>query len=198
MKTKIMKYKICYILILIVIMFFISGILANITDMLSVVNNLAVDTVDIELTQKMIRNNNLVDFENNDVVLPGQSISFIPNISNAGVDCYVRVKLETDVLSYDDFQSFNEKWKYNPLDDYFYYTEVLNEEKTIEVFQSFTIPDSWSNEMADESFIVNMTAEAIQSRNFYPNFDSNDPWNGEKAEKTVRARLDRKLVKLDV
>jgi hypothetical protein len=189
---KVMKYKTIYILIIVV--FCISGILASVTDITSVINNLSIDTVDIVLSEGMIKDNKKTKFVNGGVVVPGQNISLIPNISNVGVDCFVRIKLETDSLSYSDFEGFNKKWKFNPLDNYFYYTEVLNEEKSIEVFQSFTIPSSWNNEMADKKFNVDLIAEAIQSRNFYPNFNSEDPWNGQEAEKTVRTRLDRKLV----
>ncbi len=189
---KVMKYKTIYILIIVV--FCISGILASVTDIVSVINNLNVDTVDIVLNQEMIKDDKKIKFVNDDIVVPGQNISFIPNISNAGVDCYIRMKLETDALSLDDFQGFNEKWKYNPSDNYFYYTDVLEENSNTNLFQSFTIPESWSNEMADKKFNVNLIAEAIQSRNFHPNFNSEDPWNGQQAEKTVRTRLDRKLV----
>ncbi len=187
-----MKYKTIYILIIVV--FCVSGILASVTDIVSVINNLNIDTVDIVLNQEMIKDDKKTEFINDGIVVPGQTVSIIPNITNAGVDCYIRFKVETDVLTYDNFEGFDKKWKFNPLDNYFYYTEVLNEEKSIDVFQSFTIPSSWNNEMADEKFNVEMIAEAIQSRNFHPNFDSEDPWNGQQAEKTVRTRLDRKLV----
>lgn len=194
MKEVIKKYRIVYIVILIVFIFISSGILATIIDTFSIINNLNVDTVDIVLNQEMIKDDKKIKFVNDDIVVPGQNISFIPNISNAGVDCYIRMKLETDALSLDDFQGFNEKWKYNPSDNYFYYTDVLEENSNTNLFQSFTIPESWSNEMADKKFNVDLTAEAIQSKNFNPNFQSNDPWNGQQAEKTVRSRVDRKLV----
>ncbi len=192
---KVIKYKTIYILIIVV--FCVSGILASVTDITSVINNLNVDTVDIVLNQEMIKDDKKTEFINDGIVVPGQTVSLVPKISNVGVDCYIRMKLETDSLAYDDFQVFNEKWKYNPSDDYFYYTDVLEEDSYTNLFQSFIIPESWSNEMADKKFNVNLTAEAIQSRNFHPNFDSEDPWNGEKAEKTVRTRLDRKLVKVN-
>lgn len=160
------------------------------------INQAKADTVDIKLDEFSISDGKEVSYSNSDKInMPGDQISKIPRISNKASDCYIRVKYDffmdnpdlkgIDTTNLVDFST--ENW-IKCDDGYYYYTEIFNENANIDLFKGVTIPSSWGNEYAEQKFKINITAEAIQSKNFTPNFDSQNPWNGEKTELCVRTR----------
>lgn len=116
-------------------------------------------------------------------VLPMQNIDMIPRITNKGIDCYIRTKInlvrndEKTVLKPDDFKGMSNKWIYNEHDGYFYYTDVLNENEYADVFDSLTLPSSYSDRIENRELLINVVADAIQSKNFKPDFESNNPFS---------------------
>lgn len=171
-----------------------AGALAQYTAEKEVENNLKVDTVDIELEEfQLDENNSEVAFINPLQQIPGTTISKIPRIYNKGSECWIRVKLDFSIdetletVDIDDLNGFkSDNWVKGD-DGYYYLIQVLSEDTDINIFDSVTIPSEWGNEYKDKNIFVDITAEAIQTKNFTPDFSSGKPWGEEKAEECVRS-----------
>ncbi len=64
-------------------------------------------------------------------------------------------------------------------DGYYYYQEKLASSESAVFFNRVKIPESWDNDLADQKFHINVTAEAIQADNFTPHKTAEkiDGWN---------------------
>ena len=70
-----------------------AGIYARTTT--SVTNHFDTGIVDIDLNEYQLgEDQELEPWEDNPMLLPGSKISKIPEVTNAGNDCWVRIKLE--------------------------------------------------------------------------------------------------------
>lgn len=125
-------------------------------------------------------------FEN---VMPGDVLAKDPSVRlNAGSsDAYIRVKMDVvpaddAALTEDDMQELSEairtdalesgKWYYNTQEGYFYYKDIMTVESAPAVlFDTVTIPAAWGNNTADQSFTIEVKAEAVQADNFEPVYD---------------------------
>lgn len=115
-------------------------------------------------------------------VVPGEEISKDPTIQNTGNNaCYVRAKVEIsgdllDVKTEDEIRAcldIQDGWTYNAEDGYYYYSAVLDPNSdAIKLFTTVTLPKAWSNEVANKTFNIDVTAEAVQSQNF----DASSDW----------------------
>ena len=159
-------------------------------------NNLKIDTVDIELEEfQLDENGSEVEFVNPIQQIPGTTISKIPRIYNKGSECWLRVKLNFSIddvalepVDINDLNGFaSDNWV-KGIDGYYYLIQVLSENSDINLFDSVTIPSEWGNEYKDKNIFVDITAEAIQTKNFTPDFSSDKPWRNENAEECVRSR----------
>lgn len=173
-----------------------TGALAQYTAEKETVNNLKIDTVDIELQEfQLDENSSEIEFVNPTQQIPGATISKIPRVYNKGSDCWLRVKLDFSIddenletVNIDDLNGFVfDNWVKGD-DGYYYLIQVLSENDDINIFDSVTIPSEWGNEYKDKNIFVDVTAEAIQTKNFTPDFSSGKPWGVEKAEECVRSR----------
>ena len=118
-----------------------------------------------------------VILEDPTLVSPGESVSLIPKINNLGEKCYLRIKLSFKQGSSDytnKLPSLSTDWI--PNGEYFYYNKALDKEEVVTVFNSITIPDTITE--TSEDVIFRIDAEAIQEKNFEPDYDSTDPWLG--------------------
>jgi predicted ribosomally synthesized peptide with SipW-like signal peptide len=114
-------------------------------------------------------------------VLPGQTVPKNPTVTveEGSADCYVRVKVavvtaadskitaaqvEALTASLKDQILMNTKWSYNEADGYFYYADEMTAGGEAVIFQTVTIPASWDNATAEETFQITVDAEAIQSK----------------------------------
>lgn len=123
----------------------------------------------------------------NDVgeVLPGQEIPMLTEVENLGEDCFIRfqVRAKSDgqrEISTDCFGGISEDWVQKG--EYFYSTEILERGEKKELFTSFTLPETWEQKDR-ETIQVFVTADAVQSRNFTPDFDSEYPWGEVRIQK---------------
>nr|WP_317281980.1 hypothetical protein [uncultured Sellimonas sp.] len=113
-------------------------------------------------------------------ILPGKPINMNPQIQNLGEDCYVRVKIMTESekekeIPFHCFHGISENWVIKG--EYLYYTKVLEEDEKTDIFQTFVLPDDWNQDGIEHDIIqVKMLVDAIQSRNFTPDFEKEDPW----------------------
>ena len=144
---------------------------------LSVTNHIETGVVDIELNEyQKSDDGTLVPWENGIIVLPGTTVSKIPRISNEGYDCYVRAKLE---FSIDDLENsyydIGENW-IEAQDGYWYYTEVLESGEYTDLFQGIQIPTDFSQEYEEQELSLKIDVDAIQTKNFIPDYESDKPW----------------------
>lgn len=133
-------------------------------------------------------------------IVPNQIVPFESSVENKGKPAWIRVKLvypktyKTDDKSVvsenslavsenslekldDSLISFaDEKW--TKIGSYYYLTEYADTGDIIPFTKSITFPSDWDNNMIKATMDVEFTAEAIQEKNFKPDFDSNDPWHG--------------------
>ena len=175
-------YKICARnkrLLLIGIVFFIifsiSGIYALTED---VINNtestISTSYVDIKLEEYQ---NGEPYIKENEVVMPGETISLNSKINNLGIDCYVRAKISYTLngTEYNEFDYINGDYKnWNKKDKYYYYTQVLKQNEIINLFDTIQVPNEILNESSGDKIIVHIIVEAVQSKNFDGNWDEVD------------------------
>lgn len=187
--------NIIIICISLIIIICIAGIFAYFTDIVTVTNHAKMGIIDIELKEYTL-NDSGEKVQLNDIkyVLPGDTISRISEIScvDGSEDCYIRAKVEvkaknTNLMKDEnmiDLSNLNvdlKKWYYCSKDGYFYYKDILSDESENAIlFTEVSIPRKWDNEWSLEEFSIDVTAEAIQSKNFTPDFseDSEEPWPG--------------------
>ena len=105
----------------------------------------------------------------------GATFRYEPVIENRAMSCYVRFKLNLSnaLLSEDSFVGLTEDFVKRG--DYFYYTKPLDNKESITTFNSFRLPADIDNEDKEEIKIIK-TVDAIQSKNFTPDFNSENPW----------------------
>lgn len=195
MKKMCKKNNIIIVCISLLVIIGIAGILAYFTDVATVTNHAKMGIVDIELREYTIsESGEKVQWNNLKNVLPGDTISKIPEIScvKGSEDCYIRVKVEIKakdenlmqdekMITLSNLNIDSEKWYYCQKDGYFYYKDILSaESENAILFTEVSIPSEWDNVWSLEELSIDITAEAIQSKNFTPDFNENsaEPWQG--------------------
>jgi len=183
----------------------VGATLAYFTDNDSATNVVTMGHVDIELKEDAWK----YDKDGISGVTPGQVIPKDPTITLVGdsLDAYVRIKLEvTGFEGLNNAETYKEDvlkdlvlgegW--TKVGDYFYYgpkltgddplTEDVAENATTALFESVTIPYEWTNDVANATFNILVSAEAIQADNLEDGFRNADgSWNiaDEDVEKVI-------------
>ena len=122
------------------------------------------------------------------MILPNSTVDITSGVYNKAKSAWIRAKIDYpfvggenatddmdlpgDVLV--DFAEGN--WK--KIGEWYYYTEPVDSETEIPFTKSITFPADWDNKYVDSNFDMNFTAQAVQSKNFTPDFNSEDPWHG--------------------
>mgnify|MGYP001622856365 CR=1 FL=1 len=143
----------------------------------SVVNNFNTGIVDIDLQQYEIVNGEEVESSGVTEVMPGRQVSRIARITNEAYDCYVRAKVafSKEDLSEEDLYGISDDWVRKD-DGYYYYTKVLKTDESTDLFEGVSIPTDFSQELEEQRLNLDVNVDAIQSRNFNPNFNNGNPW----------------------
>lgn len=143
----------------------------------SVVNNFNTGIVDIDLQQYEIVDGEEVESSGVTEVMPGRQVSRIARITNEAYDCYVRAKVafSKEDLSEEDLYGISEDWVRKD-DGYYYYTKVLKTDESTDLFEGVSIPTDFSQELEEQRLNLDVNVDAIQSRNFNPNFNNGNPW----------------------
>ena len=192
MKIKLLLLSLCAIICISAV----TGAIAQYTAEKEVVNTAKTDTVDIELEEYQLDDNSsLVDFVDPVNKMPGTSVSKIPIVYNKGSECWLRVKIEFSIddenlypISLDDIDGWNtDDWSFGS-DGYYYYKNKFSENSEIKLFDNVNIPSNWGNEYMDKHIFIDITAEAIQTKNFSPELENEKPWGDETIEECVRSR----------
>ena len=174
---KIISFILCFI--------FLGSTIVYAREEVSVTNNVETGIVDIKLEEYQLVNGNLEPYEDKVNVLPGDEISKIARIHNNGYDCYVRAKVKsTNDELINGLYGIEKEWK-KCKDGYWYYTEILETDTYVDIFQGVKIPIDFNQDYEENKMSITIDIDAIQSKNFAPDFNSDNPWHSVEVEKNT-------------
>ena len=171
------KRKICLIFLM-VFMLLVCGIEIYAGTSLSVSNPFETGIVKISLKEYEKDGMQEKEWKDQKVLLPADKVSKIPRIKNEGCSCYVRAKLlfrELDGIGAQHLFGISKDWMLAD-DGYYYYTEILENGENVEIFQGLDIPKDLSKIYEGKTFYLDIDVDAIQSKNFTPQFEAATPW----------------------
>ena len=168
------------------VLMIVSGVYAVVNQDLGEV--LSTSTVDIAVdTYNLNSANEAVEHPDSQAVMPGNVLTFIPKIFNKGIDCYLRVKVNyiNDDIDFKDYVSdFSSDFtKYG---DYYYYDDVFSSGAVIDLFKQLKIPNNAEDLAVNNSLRIEIIAEAIQAKNFEPDYNQLEPWGNVEPTKNIR------------
>lgn len=116
----------------------------------------------------------------------GEQIALVPKVKNKGAACYLRIKISylnenTNFLDY--VSGFNDKFEKHG--DYYYLKEVFDSNSVIELFNQIKIPEDASQIGSDKVIELKIMAEAIQEKNFEPDYTLDNPWKDNIPTKSI-------------
>lgn len=164
-------------------------VFASHKDSLAVENHIQTGDIRIQLEEYQIDasgNEELYKYEG--FVLPGDTISKIPRITNLAEPCYIRIYLtfpnedssELAGLTASQLQGISDKWIRRG--DYYYYPDILKTGDSLDFFQSVSIPSDFKNEYSGRDLCLSIQVDAIQAANFTPDFTKELPWGDQLIE----------------
>lgn len=163
---------------------------AYFSDTISLNNHISTGDVNIILDEYEIHGKTEVTYENPKLVMPGDTISKIPRVTNLAEPCWIRAKI-TYGNSLEEIEGFSDLFLADIPDewvkqgDYYYYTEVLEHGEAAELFQSVTIPEEWTELHEEQKLSIGIRTDAIQAANFKPDFNAMSPWGNTEIEKCI-------------
>ena len=121
-------------------------------------------------------------------------VSYVPRITNHGATCYLRIrfvaKAGTEELELTDhLQDIQDGWLSKG--EYLYYQKPVGYGKSVDVCQSFQLPEEWDF-YQDKVLQIQAEADALQAKNFIPDFTSETPW-GDLVVTASRIEADNRL-----
>lgn len=142
----------------------------------SVTNQGKVGAVDIELHQSFPKEQT--------TLLPGQTVSIKSSIENKDEPAWIRVKLEYPSSGKEGLKELEDKFitfadgAWEKIGSYYYLKEPVDSGDTVSFTEALQFPGDWDNTMVNATLGMIFTSEAIQEKNFTPDFTSDDPWHG--------------------
>lgn len=149
---------------------------------------LSTSTIDVEVkTYTKQGGNNEIEYADDKVVFPGDMVDFIPKIFNQGTDCYLRMKINyiNDTINFEDYVT-GFSTKFTKHGDYYYYDDTFNAKDTVKLFDKITIPAEAEDLAVNRKLKIEIIAEALQVKNFTPDYSLEDPWKGVEPTQNVR------------
>lgn len=157
------------------------------SDKIEVINHISVGDINISITEYAQKGTGEVLYKTPENIVPGQKISKIPRITNYALPCWIRAKIVCDSdsetlegLSEQNILGISEDWIKRG--EYYYYTKILKKQASVDLFQQVVIPESWTEEHADQDLKVEIQADAIQAANFTPDFSAASPWGDQEIQ----------------
>ncbi len=150
-------------------------------------NKISTGVVNISLEEYQAVDGREESYQNNQVIVPGQTVSKIPEVKCLAEPCYVRCSVKWDLPGRDKvsetfpvtdgcIRGIGEGWV--KAGDYWYYTKALGNSEGVRLFEGIRFPEFSAGEMCGQEIDVIICADAIQAANFTPDFKSADPWDG--------------------
>lgn len=177
MKSSI-KMRVLTVIVVLVILAGGISVYAAVRVFLEIQHTLNTGGVNIELESLHIQDGKEIPLEGKQIVDFYGNVSYIPRISNKAESCYVRVNLtantaEQQVDIFDGLYGVDSHWK--RIGQYLYSVRPLDCNECIDICKGFDVPDDWDY-IRSNDLEIKVTADAIQSKNFMPDFDSDTPW----------------------
>ena len=188
--NKIMKNKKLIIMISVLAVLLVGGLLAYLTDTLTVTNKITTGIVDIELNEyTKDANDNEIAWTDKTNIKPGETVSKIAKINATATSepCYIRAKLtftcedatlnaSAEMPSVADLNlDIPANWVLKA-DGYYYYNTKVNPSDVVTLFTQFTLPNTLNNDWSNQTFDLDVKADAIQADNFTLNMAATAPW----------------------
>lgn len=171
----------------------ISGTYAYFSDTLVVTNRIATGDVNISLKEYECSERGEVPYSDPKKVMPGDVISKIPRITNDAQPCWIRVKVlcsddreDLEGLSYKEIKGISGNWVKRGA--YYYYTKILEKFESVDFFDEISIPSQWTEAHASQKLAMTIQADAIQAKNFRPDFTAMSPWGNQEIELCIHER----------
>ena len=166
------------------------GVYASFSDKMDVVNHISMGDINISVSEYAKKGNSEVTYRAPSEILPGQVISKIPRIKNEALPCWIRARItytgeneQIEGLKDENINGISMEWVKRG--EYYYYTKVLKKQETVDLFQSVSIPDTWTEEHEDQNITVDIQADAIQAANFKPDFSAMSPWGNQVIQRCL-------------
>lgn len=148
-----------------------------------IVNQSQIGNVDIELVEYQVDTSTGMEIpysHGRRLVMPNETVSKIPRITNVGEPCYIRVQIQiidpNGYLQEENLIEFPDNWIQGS-DGYWYLPEMLLEQDQIDVFHKIHIPYDLPQAIYEgQNFEILIIVEAIQAFHFIPEYESNLPW----------------------
>lgn len=141
----------------------------------SVDGNFSTKAVNIEVKQLENNNGVISEFTNKPIINIDNDISMIPRITNLGIDCYVRAKIEfyiSNSLNDDYVIDIDSNWIKQG--EYYYYKNILETGKTLDLFTVLKLNNKKT--YIGQNAIFNITIDAVQAKNFDVDFNRDNIW----------------------
>ncbi len=126
-------------------------------------------------------------------ITPGGTVDFTTNVKNNAEDCWLRAKVkfisDDDITGLDDSKiAYGDNWK--KIGEYYYYTSIVPINTSVAFTKTITFPTEWT--AADQHIDTQIQVDAVQSKNFTPDFNTSDPWFGTVIEESLITNYERK------
>ena len=160
-------------------------------DEITIIDNVGMGNVSITLVEEQINpvTKKVEPFEQNRIILPGDTVSKIVYIKNEGEPAWIRAKVDFSTKAKVNLKesdcTFAKEW-IRCEDGYWYWPHEVKQGESVKWLESFKVPAEWTEkETSKTQFHVNVHADAVQTRHFEPNFKAKDPWFGTVIEKSI-------------
>lgn len=148
-----------------------------------VTNHVSIGDINIRLSEYGLDDDgNETTYQNNRLVLPGERVDKIVRTTNLANTAWIRMKLEYTSddgikdLSDDMVVLASDEWV--RAGDCWYWPEPVEKDESVDFIRQVMIPPEWDETYAGKEFAIVVTAEAVQTANFTPDFEALDPWFG--------------------
>lgn len=122
------------------------------------------------------------------LITPGKITDYNPRVTNLNSDSFVRVRFDVDPV-----EVFGLEKGWIKKGNCYYYETPLTTGQSVNVFSRIRIPENVSDKLS--AYKIRATVDAIQAKNFRPDFGSVNPWGTIKVEQTESiVRSQRALV----
>lgn len=171
-----------------------AGVWASLEDSVEVTNFLSMGDVQISLTEYQVdEQGQEVPYVNSVKIMPGDTVSKIPRITNEGEPCWIRARI-LYTNSMEEEEGFEDSlllgipnaWKKQG--EYFYYTQVLKNGDSADLFKEVEVPWRWTEAHTEQELSITVEADAIQAVHFQPDFSAASPWGNTKIEVCVHEK----------
>lgn len=178
-----MKRKRKALLLILAVVFFagsIAAAYAAVETQTGIKNTVSTGGISIDIDTFTVKDGNTVPLQGKTVIDRDKAISYIPRIKNNAEDCYIRVSVsaasDSDLQEVDlikEITDLSPDWKLTG--GYLYYTKPLKHDQTVDLCSGFHMPKDWDY-MKSNDLCVKITADAIQTKHFNPDFELDNPW----------------------